>query len=290
MSAKAASSTRLKFWGVRGSIPVPGPTTIRYGGNTSCVEVRAEGQIIVLDAGTGIRQLGLALEEEFKSDPIEATLLLTHAHWDHIQGLPFFTPVQRGNNHINVRGYDAAEAGLREIVERLMSPPFFPVTLHELPGKIDIEKLEAMEFSIGSVRVRAKFLNHPGVCAGYRLFSSAGSIAFLPDNEPLSEQDKRSELVEFLQGCDVLIIDAQYTDNEYQKRVGWGHGSFSSTVRLGLDANVRRLILFHHDPTHDDAKIDIMLEGARQLAKKSGKPLEVDAAREGAELVLNARG
>jgi phosphoribosyl 1,2-cyclic phosphodiesterase len=290
MSAKAASSTRLKFWGVRGSIPVPGPTTIRYGGNTSCVEVRAEGQIIVLDAGTGIRQLGLALEEEFKSDPIEATLLLTHAHWDHIQGLPFFTPVQRGNNHINVRGYDAAEAGLREIVESLMSPPFFPVTLHELPGKIDIEKLEAMEFSIGSVRVRAKFLNHPGVCAGYRLFSSAGSIAFLPDNEPLSEQDKRSELVEFLQGCDVLIIDAQYTDNEYQKRVGWGHGSFSSTVRLGLDANVRRLILFHHDPTHDDAKIDMMLEEARQLAKKSGKPLEVDAAREGAELVLNARG
>jgi phosphoribosyl 1,2-cyclic phosphodiesterase len=290
MSAKAASSTRLKFWGVRGSIPVPGPTTIRYGGNTSCVEVRAEGKIIVLDAGTGIRQLGLALEEEFKSDPIEATLLLTHAHWDHIQGLPFFTPVQRGNNQINVRGYDAAEAGLREIVERLMSPPFFPVTLHELPGKIDIEKLEAMEFSIGSVRVRAKFLNHPGVCAGYRLFTSAGSIAFLPDNEPLSEQDKRSELVEFLQGCDVLIIDAQYTDNEYQKRVGWGHGSFSSTVRLGLDANVRRLILFHHDPTHDDAKIDMMLEEARQLAKKSGKPLEVDAAREGAELMLDAHG
>jgi phosphoribosyl 1,2-cyclic phosphodiesterase len=290
MSAKAASSTRLKFWGVRGSIPVPGPTTIRYGGNTSCVEVRAEGQIIVLDAGTGIRQLGLALEEEFKSDPIEATLLLTHTHWDHIQGLPFFTPVQRSNNHINVRGYDAAEAGLREIVEGLMSPPFFPVTLHELPGKIDIEKLEAMEFSIGSVRVRAKFLNHPGVCVGYRLFTSAGSIAFLPDNEPFSEQDKRSELVEFLQGCDVLIIDAQYTDNEYQKRVGWGHGSFSSTIRLGLDANVRRLILFHHDPNHDDAKIDMMLEGARQLAKKSRKPLEVDAAREGAELVLDARG
>jgi len=286
MSAKASSSTRLKFWGVRGSIPVPGPTTIRYGGNTSCVEVRADGEIIVLDAGTGIRPLGLALEKEFESNPIKATLLLTHAHWDHIQGLPFFAPALGGKNHISVRGYDGADAGLSESLEGLMAAPFFPVGLHDLPGKIDVEKLEAMEFNIGNVRVRSKFVNHPGVCAGYRLFTSAGSIAFLPDAEPWREQDKRGELVEFLHGCDVLIIDAQYTDQEYEKHVGWGHSSLSSTVRLALDANVRKLVLFHHDPSHDDAKIDIMLKEARQLVKTSGKSLEVDAAREGAELVL----
>jgi phosphoribosyl 1,2-cyclic phosphodiesterase len=309
MSVKASSSTRLKFWGVRGSIAVPGPTTLRYGGNTSCVEVRADGEIIVLDAGTGIRSLGLALEEEFKSDPIEATLLLTHAHWDHIQGLPFFAPAQRGKNHIIVRGYDGADSGLREIVEGLMEAPFFPVPLNELGGKIDIEKLDGMDFRIGKVRVRSMFVNHPGICAGYRLFTAAGSIAYLPDHEPYGKkvhsppakasdpqqlrqraQHDRGGLVQFLHDADILMLDAQYTDEEYEAHVGWGHGSLSRVVALALDASVHKLLLFHHDPNHDDAKIDMMLEEARQLAKKSGKLLEVDAAREGAELVLDAGG
>jgi phosphoribosyl 1,2-cyclic phosphodiesterase len=306
MPETPASATRVKFWGVRGSIPVPGNTTVRYGGNTSCVEVRADGEIIVLDAGTGIRPLGLALEKEFGTKPIKVTLLLTHAHWDHIHGLPFFTPAHHRQNQITVYGHDSADTGLREILEEQMSAPFFPVTLHDLPGKIDIHTLEAMQFNIGKVRVRSTFVNHPGICAGYRLFTSAGSIAFLPDYEPYdafkvhsaqreslnpSQTRKRAEeeragLVEFLEGCDVLILDTQYTDNEYTARVGWGHGSLGSAVALARDAHVRKLVLFHHDPTHDDAKIDMMLREARQLAEKSGQRLQVDAAREGAELVL----
>src|SRR5205814_893995 len=177
-------STRLKFWGVRGSIPVPGPSTIGYGGNTTCVEVRTDGEIIILDAGSGIRELGLALEQEFGGAPINLTLLLTHTHWDHIQGLPFFLPAYKAKNSIRVLGYEGARAGLATILAAQMEVPFFPVSWRDLPGTIKIQELKKMEFTIGKVRVRARFLNHPGVCAGYRLFTRDGSIAFLPDNEP----------------------------------------------------------------------------------------------------------
>ncbi len=301
-----ASSTRIKLWGVRGSIPVPGPETVRYGGNTTCVEVRADGELIVLDAGSGIRELGRALENEFGSRPIKLSLLITHVHWDHIQGFPFFVPFYNDKNEIRIFGYDGAEAGLHEILKGQMATPFFPVALYDLPGKIHIEKLESMDFKIGSVRVRAKFVNHPGGCVGYRLFTAAGSVAFLPDNEPYDAfklhsakshllspeqtrkraEEERAGLVKFLQGSDVLILDSQYTDQEYQAHVGWGHGSLSSVVSLALDAAVRKLVLFHHDPEHDDAMIDSMVQNARKLAAKSESYLEVEAAREGAELTL----
>ena len=302
-------ATRVKFWGVRGSIPVPGPATVRYGGNTTCVEVRAEGQIIVLDAGSGIRPLGLALEKEFGERPINLTLLITHSHWDHIQGLPFFLPAYQRKNQVRVLGYEGARAGLGAILAGQMETPFFPITLSEVPGNITIEELHEMEFGIGNVRVQAKFLNHPGICVGYRLFTSTGSLAFLPDNEPYEllklQQAKRDgissdearkyavaerqKLVDFLSGADLLLIDAQYTDGEYDQHVGWGHGSLSSVVSLAIDANVRKLILFHHDPTHDDGFIDKMVEQARHLVVEAGKPLEVEAAREGAEIWLGAK-
>jgi phosphoribosyl 1,2-cyclic phosphodiesterase/CheY-like chemotaxis protein len=301
-------STRLKFWGVRGSIPVPGPSTIGYGGNTTCVEVRTDGEIIVLDAGSGIRELGLALESEFGSSPINLTLLLTHTHWDHIQGLPFFLPAYKPKNSIRVLGYEGARAGLGTILAAQMEVPFFPVSWSDLPSTIKIEELKKMEFSVGKVRARAKFLNHPGVCVGYRLFTKDGSIAFLPDNEPfeplklkLAARDgvrpekaraqaaiARSKLVEFLKEADVLILDSQYTDEKYQQHVGWGHGALSRVVSLALEARVRKLFLFHHDPQHDDHKIDEMLERARLLVVESGRALEVDAAREGAEVWLTA--
>jgi phosphoribosyl 1,2-cyclic phosphodiesterase len=300
------SATRLKFWGVRGSIPVPGPTTAHYGGNTSCVEVRADGEIIVLDAGSGIRLLGMALEQEFGSRPIRLTLLITHVHWDHIQGFPFFLPAYNDKNEVHIFGYEGSDAGLREILKGQMATPFFPVKLYDLPGKIDIRKLKTMDFRIGKVRVRAKPMNHPGVCVGYRLFTSSGSIAYLPDTEPYDsfvlhsaksdllspEQthkravEERAELVEFLRGSDILILDAQYTDEEYREHLGWGHGSLSGVVALALNAEARKLVLFHHDPNHDDAMIDAMLVKARELVARSGKTLEVEAAREGAELTL----
>jgi phosphoribosyl 1,2-cyclic phosphodiesterase len=176
--------------------------------------------------------------------------------------------------------------------------------MRELSARIDIKKLTEMDFCVGNVKVRARFVNHPGVCAGYRLFTSAGSIAFVPDHEPYeflhsakandmgpeeakkTGQEQRAGLVDFLRGSDILILDAQYTNTEYECHVGWGHGSISSAVSLALDAQVRRLLLFHHDPSHDDTKIDAMVEDARRLVRDSGRTLEVDAAREGDEVVL----
>ncbi len=300
------ASTRLKFWGTRGSISVPGRRTLGYGGNTTCVEMRADGEIIVLDAGSGIRALGIALEKEFQSQPIKLSLLITHAHWDHIQGLPFFAPAYEKKNEIRVRGYDGADMSFGKIMAEPMRLPFFPIAMRELSAKIDIKRLSEMEFSVGKVQVRARFVNHPGVCAGYRLFTSAGSIAFLPDHEPYgflhaakandlspeqakkTREEERAGLVEFLHGSDILILDSQYTDAEYEKHVGWGHGSISSAVSLALDSEVRRLLLFHHDPSHDDAMLDAMLEDARRLVRERGKDIEVDAAREGEEVLLPA--
>lgn len=306
MSATSGSSTRLKIWGVRGSIPVPGPGTVRYGGNTSCIEVRADGELIVLDAGSGIRGLGLALENEFGSRPINLSLLITHVHWDHIQGFPFFVPAYNDKNEIQIFGYDGSGSGLREILKGQMATPFFPVALYDLPGKIDIRKLESMDFKIGNVRVRARFMNHPGVCVGYRILTSKGSISYLPDHEPYEAfrlhsakshllspeqtqkraREDRADLVKFLQGGDILILDSQYTDEEYQAHVGWGHGSLTSAISLALDASIRKLVLFHHDPTHDDEMIDKMLQIARKIAAKSENYLEVEAAREGAEFTI----
>jgi phosphoribosyl 1,2-cyclic phosphodiesterase len=304
MPSVSASPTRLKFWGTRGSISVPGPGTLRYGGNTTCVEIRADDEIIVLDAGSGIRPLGIALENEFRTEPVKLSLLVTHAHWDHIQGLPFFAPAYDKKNEIRVRGYDGVDTSFGKIMAEPMKAPFFPIAMRELSARIDVKKLGEMEFSVGNVQVRAKFVNHPGVCAGYRLFTSAGSIAFLPDHEPYrflhsaratdmspeqakkTATDERISLVEFLKGSDILILDAQYTDAEYETHVGWGHGSVSSAVSLALDAEVRRLLLFHHDPSHDDSMVDAMVDDARRLISESGKDLEVGGAREGEEVVL----
>ena len=304
MPDASVASTRIKFWGTRGSISVPGPKTLHYGGNTTCVEVRADGEIIVLDAGSGIRRLGMSLEKEFGAEPIKLSLLITHAHWDHIQGLPFFKPAYDQKNEIGILGFDGTGADFSEILAEPMKAPFFPIAMRELSGRIGIRRLREMKFSLGKVEVHAIFVNHPGVCAGYRLFTSAGSVAFLPDHEPYgflhsakrnhmnpeetkkAATEERSNLVQFLHGSDLLILDAQYTDEEYQRHIGWGHSSVTTAVSLALDAGVRKLFLFHHDPNHDDAMIDSMLEEARRVAQKSGKELTVEAAHEGEEVIL----
>ncbi len=290
---------RLKFWGVRGSIASPGPKTVFYGGNTSCVEVRAQGEIIVLDAGTGIRELGLSLNQEFRDDPLNVTLLLTHSHWDHIQGFPFFVPAYKPRNTVRILGYEGARQGLAATLGAQMESPYFPVGIKELPGNIHIEELRDMEFSVGPVRVKAMFVNHPGICVGYRLETSSGSIVFIPDNEPFhrmhakpgaadvtatqfaAQQD--GKLIDFIRDAEVLIIDAQYDLEEYESHIGWGHGCVDDVAELAKRAGVRQLFLFHHDPCHDDERVSRMLAHARQLA---GSGIHVEAAREGLELVL----
>ncbi len=299
---------KIRFWGVRGSIPAPGPDTIHYGGNTACVSIHtAAGGLVVVDMGTGLMHLGNQLMAgPFGQGAGRAAILLSHTHWDHIQGLPFFLPAYNPKNEIRVLGYEGARAGLGSILAGQMETPFFPVSLRDLPSNITIEELREMDFMVGQVQVLARFANHPGICAGYRLNTSGGSIAFFPDNEPyellkaaLADRDQsnleearifakaeRAKLVEFLRESDVLIIDTQYTDDEYQDHIGWGHGSLSRVVSLALDAQVRKLVMFHHDPSHNDDKIDEMLEGARMLVVESGRALEVEAAREGSEIWL----
>ena len=260
---------------------------------------------IVLDCGTGIRELGLELLRT-RSGPQRIYLLIGHTHWDHIQGFPFFIPAYTPQNKVRIFGYEGARKGLHSTLTSQMESPYFPVSMRQLPGNIDVTELREREFTIGKVKVTTAFVNHPGVCVGYRLFSSAGSIAYLPDNEPFqrlrshsggqptsdylealkyaSEQDQK--IIEFIRDADVLIIDSQYDHVEYQSHVGWGHGCVDDVVALALFARVKQLFLFHHDPDHDDAHISRMLDWARQLVAMHGETLSVEAAREGLEYVL----
>src|SRR6185295_15376385 len=172
------------FWGVRGSIPTPGPRTVFYGGNTSCVEVQADGELILLDAGSGIRPFGVNLMAEHGDKPIDLTLLLTHTHWDHIQGFPFFAPAYDAKNKVTILGYEGAKSGLETTLSEQMESSYFPIGLSQMPGHISFRELKDMSFRIGKVDVAAIFVNHPGICVGYKLTTSAGSVAYFPDHEP----------------------------------------------------------------------------------------------------------
>jgi phosphoribosyl 1,2-cyclic phosphodiesterase/CheY-like chemotaxis protein len=294
------SVNRVKFWGVRGSIPTPGETTVFFGGNTSCVEVRADNEIIILDAGSGIRPLGHALAGEFDSQPMHITLLITHTHWDHIQGFPFFLPAYQARNQLRILGYEGARAGLYSTLAGQMESPYFPIGLDQMPGNIVIEELKEMRFAIGTIQVEACFTNHPGVCVGYRLATTHGSLVYMPDNESFAKNgvgrsngtavgtplDNR--LVDFIRNADLLICDAQYDAREYESHIGWGHGCVDEVVRLSTAANVKRLFLFHHDPAHDDQFISNMLIHARKLALQAKSALQIEAAREGQQVLLAA--
>jgi phosphoribosyl 1,2-cyclic phosphodiesterase len=282
------SVTSIKFWGVRGSIPTPGPGTVRYGGNTSCVEVRCGDEIIILDAGTGLRPLGLALLAEFKNKPLNLTLLITHTHWDHIQGLPFFAPIYNPRCRLRILGCQGSRESLLQALTGQMESTYFPVPFAKLPSNIEIEELKDFSFDIGPVLVRAQRANHPGVCVGYRLFSPDGLVAYFPDTEPRLGGDDR-DMMEFVRDADVLILDSQYDRAEYKKHIGWGHGCVDDSVALALTAGVKKLCLFHHDSAHNDKKIDAFLKYARRLATKAKGKLKVEAAREGMTIELGRK-
>jgi phosphoribosyl 1,2-cyclic phosphodiesterase/DNA-binding NarL/FixJ family response regulator len=295
--------TRVKFWGVRGSIPSPGPNTVYYGGNTACVEVRADGELIILDAGTGIRELGQALKKEFGSKPMRMTILISHTHWDHIQGFPFFAPAYEPENKVRILAFEGPRKGVESTLAIQMESPYFPISMQEMPGNIEFEELKSLEFEIGSVQVKAAFMNHPGVCVGYRLNTSAGSIAYFPDNELYGRfrnelgvsktgdttrfaKERDVKFMEFIRDSDIVIADAQYDREEYTRHVGWGHSCSDDVVALGLDAGVKKLFLFHHDPDHSDAQVAQMLASARKQVAEAGSNMIVEAAREGMELAL----
>ncbi len=285
---------RLTFWGTRGSIPTPGPHTMRYGGNTACISITGpNGQLTVLDAGSGLRPLGHSLMPA-RGRTLSADILLSHTHWDHIQGLPFFKPLSAVGNRFCV--YGAAQEGvpLQEILRRQMDPMVFPVPLEALAATLEVHDIGEGEISLTDFRVRAFRLRHPGTTLGYRLGPTTGGreIAYLTDNElgpggtyPVSD-DWRDRLVEFLAGTDTLIHDAMYPDRFIKVRAGWGHSTPRQAVELAAEAACARLILFHHEPEHDDATVDELLADAREHARRVAPKLIVEAAAEGTGFLL----
>jgi len=250
---------KLRLWGTRGSIASPGPETLRYGGNTSCVEVRAgDGTVLVLDAGTGIRRLGV----ELSGGEARVDLLLTHLHMDHIQGLGFFGPLFEEGREVHIWGPASPTLGLRERLARYLSPPLFPVRLRELPSRLSLHDVPLGEFDIGAVRVRADLVCHPGPTVGYRISDGTATCAYLPDHEPLLGRDRLPDDRAWVsgyriaEGVDVLVHDAQYTEAEYDAHVGWGHSTTAQALAFAQAAGARTLVTFHHDPGHSDALLD----------------------------------
>jgi phosphoribosyl 1,2-cyclic phosphodiesterase len=264
----------FRFWGVRGSIPTPGEKTIRYGGNTTCIEVRGDhNELIVLDGGTGIFQLAQTLFPEF---PIKINIFITHSHWDHIQGLPMFTPIFVPGNQVTIYGARdiVNERGVRDVLARQMDYAFFPVREAELKAAMSYVDLISpnQTVEIGSVKVSCQLMNHPVLNYAYRVECNGKSMVFTGDHEwqynlfqPEDEEyqdfqaaidEKRQDILDFFRGADALVIDTAYTQEEYPMRMGWGHGTFESSIAAACEAGVRQVYLTHHEPTRSDDALE----------------------------------
>jgi CheY-like chemotaxis protein/phosphoribosyl 1,2-cyclic phosphodiesterase len=285
---------RVQFWGTRGSLPKPGPTTLRYGGNTACVAVRtADGTLVVLDCGTGAHGLGLALTASGEQ-PVRGHLLITHTHWDHIQGFPFFAPLFVRGNEWDIYAPGGLGQQLEVTLAGQMEYTYFPITLAQCGAAIRFHDLSEGRFEIGELRVTARYLNHPALALGYRLEVDGAVLVYAVDHEPHARdrggptadgrggapahlEDQRH--VEWLAGADLVIHDAQYTVDEYPQRTNWGHTPAEWAVDYALAAGVTRLALFHHDPQRDDAALDRLVEVCRR--RVGSRRLDVFAAAEG---------
>src|SRR5262245_42354279 len=261
-----ALAVRVTLWGTRGSLAAAGPETVRYGGNTSCVEVRAaDGSVLVLDAGTGMRRLGVALRGENR----RLDVLLSHLHMDHIQGLGFFAPFFEEGREIHVWGPPSTTEALRERLTRYLSPPLFPVRLRELPCRLTLHDVAPAAFGIGPFQISAALVCHPGPTVGYRITADRATLAYIPDHEPALGLGRLPAAPDWISGfaiaadADVLIHDAQYSDAEYLEHIGWGHSALTHAFGLATAAGVGRLVTFHHDPGHDDVTLTRLLEEAR---------------------------
>ncbi|HEY7616966.1 MAG TPA: MBL fold metallo-hydrolase [Terriglobales bacterium] len=271
---------RIKFWGVRGSVPAPQPENMRYGGNTSCVEVRLGERIYIFDCGTGFRVLGEHLRQEFGPRPIFAHIFVSHFHWDHIQGFPFFGPLydMPGNSfHFHC---SSRTRSLKRVMEEQMASPYFPVGLLEMKAQQKFYDIEEGCLKLDDMTVRTMWLNHPQGCMGFRLETRDGIFVYATDNEPgdaLFDKNVR----QLSAGADVLIYDAQYLPDEYQaKRRGWGHSHWREAVNVAMESGAKELVLYHHDPDHDDACIDKVVKEASNYYPR------VRAASEGMEMTI----
>lgn len=298
---------KIRFWGVRGSIPTPGNETVRYGGNTPCLEVRLDNdELVIFDAGSGIRNFGDDLMNNGAS--LNAHLLITHPHWDHIQGFPFFKPAFISGNELTIIGTERPEKSLSEVISEQMNRIYFPVQLNELKAKIHFRPIKKEgDIELPGCTVKAIYVNHPGFTVGYRLEHEGKTLVYISDNEPYDREAASNlsnfepavrekfesikgapnqRIYDFCRGADVLVHDATYTPEEYIDRVGWGHSHYLFTLRVAAEAGVKRLILFHHDPTHDDEKVDDILKKCRKEVRMRGYEFECDAAAEGMVITL----
>ncbi|HEV8250707.1 MAG TPA: MBL fold metallo-hydrolase [Gaiellaceae bacterium] len=276
---------RLKIWGCRGSVPTPGPSTVKDGGNTSCVALRPDDDtLLILDAGTGIRELGKRLN----GLPKDVHILLTHLHLDHIEGLRFFAPLWRRETSLTIWGPASPVRTLRDRIRVLLSPPLFPIHLGDVPARLTFRDAPA-EMELGAARITSQRVQHPGPTVGYRIQVDGRTLAYIPDHEPALGLDLETvgrdwvSGLELAEGADWLLHDAQYFEEEYPALVGWGHSSVAHAVTVARHAEARRLVLFHHDPAHDDADLERLEARARELA---GEDVDVYLAREGLELSL----
>lgn len=255
---------KVKFWGVRGSIACPSPNHVVYGGNTSCIEISIGGNPIILDAGTGIRNLG---KELAKRGATEGTILLTHTHWDHINGFPFFLPAFIKGSSYRIRaGHLMALGGIKGVFASQMSNPMFPVPLEALQAELKFEDFMAGETFIlnDKVEVQTLPLVHPNGATGYRLNYDGVSFCYITDTEH-TPGEPNQEIIKFIEGADLVAYDCTYTDDEFPEKVGWGHSTWQEGIRVCKAANVRRLAIFHHDPEHDDAFMEHLEDEARNV-------------------------
>jgi phosphoribosyl 1,2-cyclic phosphodiesterase len=297
---------KLKIWGCRGSIPTPGKDTVRYGGNTPCVELKLDdNNLIILDSGTGIRNLGNYLMR--KGESIRAYIMITHPHWDHIQGFPFFKPIFISGNEFTIVGSGARTKTLEQIVADQMDRVYFPVRLSELKASIKFLQVGEEEFKIYDATVQTIYVNHPGFTLGYRITFNNKSIVYISDNEPFDREitpylfnwekeviekfdsvpgDPNQRIFDFVRGADLLIHDTTYTPEEYIEKVGWGHSHYLFTLRVAHEGQVKRLLLFHHDHMHTDNMIDEIFEHCKNEVKKRKYKFNLMVASEGMEIEI----
>lgn len=271
----------LKFWGVRGSTPTPQRENLRYGGNTPCVEVRAENRIYVFDCGTGFRVLGNHLRREFGRRPLNARIFLSHYHWDHIQGIPFFVPLYHRENHFRFHSFRSGQADVQQALEEQMITPYFPVEMGAMLARREFVVIGEGIQRYDGLQISTLRLNHPQGCLGYRIEHRGKVVAYATDNEPgdrLGDQNVRT----LADGADVLIYDSQYTPREYKTaKKSWGHSTWEEGVAIAREARVKQLVLFHHDPDHDDPQVAAIERAAQRRFRNSV------AAREGMAIRLD---